>query len=124
MAKIVATSVDMDSSFSELVLLELDYRYSREEVTLAATATDLAFGTVLMRKSDGTYTPLTETSGTLGDPKAVLIKAVSSNVSTQTAAVIRRSAVLNGAALVFDSSVTKKAEAKLALSDLGIVIKE
>lgn len=85
-----------------------------------------------MRNSDGEYTPLTEveegTEGnkTLGgDPLAVLIKAAPASTATQTGLVIRRAAIVNGAALKFDAGVTtKKDDAKLALSDLGIVVKE
>ena len=56
---------------------------------------------------------------------AVLIGAVKASESAQPGIVIRRGAILNGAALKFDASVTTlQAEAKLALSDLGIVIKE
>ena len=58
-------------------------------------------------------------------PVAVLIGAVKASESAQPGIVIRRGAILNGAALKFDASVTTlQAEAKLALSDLGIVIKE
>lgn len=125
MSKILVNTEHMGPDFSELVLHELHYEWSRETVTLAATDAPLPRGTVLMREA-GDYKPLTESGGTLeGEPVAVLIKAVPASGSAQPGVVIRRGAIVNGAALVFDASVaTKEAEAKLALSDLGIVVKE
>ena len=119
----------MGPDFSELVLHELNYEWSREVVTLAASEADLPFGMVLMREA-GEYKPLTEstvesTQKLGGAPVAVLIGAVKASESAQSGVVIRRGAILNGAALKFDASVTTlQADAKLALSDLGIVIKE
>lgn len=132
MPKILVHTEVMGPEFSELVLHELDFQYSREEVRLAIAPAALPVGIVLMRNSDGEYTPLTEveegTEGnkTLGgDPLAVLIKAAPASTATQTGLVIRRAAIVNGAALKFDAGVTtKKDDAKLALSDLGIVVKE
>ena len=134
MPKILVHTEVMGPEFSELVLHELDFQYSREEVTLAIAPAALPVGIVLMRNSDGEYTPLTEveegTEGnktkTLGgDPLAVLIKAAPASTATQTGLVIRRAAIVNGAALKFDAGVTtKKDDAKLALCDLGIVVKE
>ena len=116
MSKIIVHTEVMGPDFSELVLHELNYEWSREVVTLAASEADLPFGMVLMRES-------AQQLG--GAPVAVLIGAVKASESAQPGMVIRRGAILNGAALKFDASVTTlQAEAKLALSDLGIVIKE
>lgn len=129
MSKIIVHTEVMGPDFSELVLHELNYEWSREVVTLAASEKELPFGLVLMREA-GKYKPLTESTvseaQTLGgDPIAVLITGLPADESDQTGTVIRRGAILNGAALKFDASVTTlQAEAKLALSDLGIVIKE
>lgn len=123
MTKITTYTEQQGPSFSDLVLYELDYRHSRETVTLTASDA-LPAGMVLMRTASGEYEPLKETSGTLGDARAVLIQPVPASASTQTGLVVRRSAILSGAALSFDASVTKQSEAKLALCDLGIVIKE
>ena len=114
MSKIIVNTEVMGPDFSELVLHELNYEWSREVVTLAA----------------GEYKPLTESTVESaqklgGAPVAVLIGAVKASESAQPGIVIRRGAILNGAALKFDASVTTlQADAKLALSDLGIVIKE
>ena len=128
MSKIIVNTEVMGPDFSELVLHELNYEWSREVVTLAASEADLPFGMVLMREA-GEYKPLyspVESAQKLGGaPVAVLIGAVKASESAQPGIVIRRGAILNGAALKFDASVTTlQAEAKLSLSDLGIVIKE
>ena len=129
MSKIIVNTEVMGPDFSELVLHELNYEWSREVVTLAASEADLPFGMVLMREA-GEYKPLTESTVESaqkldGTPVAVLIGAVKTSESAQPGIVIRRGAILNGAALKFDASVTTlQADAKLALSDLGIVIKE
>ena len=129
MSKIIVNTEVMGPDFSELVLHELNYEWSREVVTLAASEADLPFGMVLMREA-GEYKPLTESTVESaqqlgGAPVAVLIGAVKASESAQPGMVIRRGAILNGAALKFDASVTTlQAEAKLSLSDLGIVIKE
>ena len=124
MSKIKVDTQNQGPFFSDLVLHELDFRHSREVVTLAPISADLPMGMVLTRSATGEYEPLKETSGTLGDARAVLIQAVPASDAAQTVMVIRRSAILSGAALVFDASVTKVADARLALCDLGIVIKE
>ena len=127
MSKIIVNTEVMGPDFSELVLHELNYEWSREVVTLAASEADLPFGMV---REAGEYKPLTESTVESaqklgGAPVAVLIGAVKASESAQPGIVIRRGAILNGAALKFDASVTTlQAEAKLALSDLGIVIKE
>lgn len=129
MSKIIVNTEVMGPDFSELVLHELNYEWSREVVTLAASEADLPFGMVLMREA-GEYKPLTESTVESaqkldGTPVAVLIGAVKASESAQPGIVIRRGVILNGAALKFDASVTTlQADAKLALSDLGIVIKE
>ena len=128
MSKIIVNTEVMGPDFSELVLHELNYEWSREVVTLAASEADLPFGMVLMREA-GEYKPLTESTVESaqklgGAPVAVLIGAVKASESAQPGIVIRRGAILNGAALKFDASITTlQAYAKLALSDLGIVIK-
>ena len=121
MSKIIVNTEVMGPDFSELVLHELNYEWSREVVTLAASEADLPFGMVLMREA-GEYKPLTESTV---ESAQKLDGAVKASESVQSGVVIRRGAILNGAALKFDASVTTlQADAKLALSDLGIVIKE
>ena len=126
MSGVTVKSYEYPKDFSELVLHELDTRYSREVVTIAANSGEIPFGMVLARRSDGNYEPLKENAGTLGDAKAVLITAsgVPAATETQQALVLRGYCVLNGSNALFDVSVTKKADALAALSDRGFIIKE
>ena len=48
MSKIIVNTEVMGPDFSELVLHELNYEWSREVVTLAASEADLPFGMVLI----------------------------------------------------------------------------
>lgn len=123
MSKVQAHSYDLGPRFSELVLHELDPRYSREEVTLAATSGELPFGMVLARSADGTYAPLKEADGTLGDAKAVLIQHAAPSESSQVVMVLRGYCIINRTKLQWDTSVSKKDEAVLALRDLGFAIR-
>ena len=123
MSKVQAHSYDLGPRFSELVLHELDPRYSREEVTLAASSGELPFGMVLARNADGTYAALKEADGTLGDAKAVLIQHVAPSESTQVVMVLRGYCIINRNKLQWDTSVAKKDEAVQALRDLGFAIR-
>ncbi len=110
--------------FSELVLHELDPRYSRETATVLAES-DAAFGTVLTRGTDGTYSPLKETDGTLGDAHAVYIGPdLDASAEVRPGLVLRGYCILNGTNLVFDASVTLRSDAVNALRDRGFVVKE
>ena len=51
MSKIIVNTEVMGPDFSELVLHELNYEWSREVVTLAASEADLPFGMVLIREA-------------------------------------------------------------------------
>ncbi|MFR6519034.1 MAG: hypothetical protein ACLUPV_07310 [Bilophila wadsworthia] len=53
MSKIIVHTEVMGPDFSELVLHELNYEWSREVVTLAASEADLPFGMVLMTRVRG-----------------------------------------------------------------------
>lgn len=126
MSKVRVTTFDYPKAFSELVLHELDTRYSREVVSIAANSGAMPFGLVLARRSDGSYEPLKEVSGTVGDAKAVLIteNGLVDSAEKQAALVLRGYCVINGANAQFDASVTKKADALAALSDRGFIVKE
>lgn len=123
MSKVQAHSYDLGPRFSELVLHELDPRYSREEVTLAASSGELPFGMVLARSADGTYAPLKEADGTLGDAKAVLIQHAAPSESTQIVMVLRGYCIINRNKLQWDTSVAKKDEAVQSLRDLGFAVR-
>lgn len=123
MSKVIAHSYEFGLRFSELVIHEMDTRYSREKVMLAASCGDLGFGTVLTRDADGNYTALKEADGTLGDAKAVLIQTALNADAPQEVTVLRGYAIINKNKLLFDSSVVKKEEAVQALHDLGFAIR-
>lgn len=123
MSKVIAHSYEFGPRFSELVIHEMDPRYSREKVMLAASSGDLAFGTVLTRDADGNYSALKEADGTLGDAKAVLIQTAANADAPQEVNVLRGYAIINRNKLRFDSSVVKKDEAVQALHDLGFTIR-
>ncbi len=125
MSKVTATTYTFGKRFSETVLHELDKRYSRETVTIAAGSGAIPFGMVLTRNAEGKYAPLTEAEGVLGDPKAILISdGLPASESDQPALVLRGYSIVNGNNLSFDASVIKKADALAALRDLGFVVKE
>lgn len=109
--------------FSELVLHELDPRYSRVRARLKANSGDLPFGLVLARAADGDYEPLREADETLGDAVLVLLQDVPDSSEPQTVLALRGYAIINDQRLAFDSSVTKKDEAVRALEARGFVIR-
>ncbi len=123
MSKVPAHSYEFGLRFSELVIHEIDTRYSREKVMLAASSGNLEFGTVLTRNADGNYSALKEADGTLGDAKAVLIQTALNTDAPQQVLVLRGYAIINKNKLLFDSSVVKKDEAVQALHDLGFAIR-
>lgn len=123
MSKVIAHSYEFGLRFSELVIHEIDTRYSREKVMLAASCGDLGFGTVLTRDADGNYAALKEADGTLGDAKAVLIQTALNADAPQQVLVLRGYAIINRNKLCFDASVVKKDEAVQALHDLGFAIR-
>ena len=123
MSKVIAHSYEFGLRFSELVIHEIDTRYSREKVMLAASCGDLGFGTVLTRDADGNYTALKEADGTLGDAKAVLIQTALNADAPQQVLVLRGYSIINRNKLCFDASVVKKDEAVQALHDLGFAIR-
>lgn len=123
MSKVAAYSYEFGLRFSELVIHEIDTRYSREKVMLAASSGNLEFGTVLTRNADGNYSALKEADGTLGDAKAVLIQTAPNTDAPQQVLVLRGYAIINKNKLLFDSSVVKKDEAVQALHDLGFAIR-
>ena len=123
MSKVAAYSYEFGLRFSELVIHEIDTRYSREKVMLAASSGNLEFGTVLTRNADGNYSALKEADGTLGDAKAVLIQTALNTDAPQQVLVLRGYAIINKNKLLFDSSVVKKDEAVQALHDLGFAIR-
>ena len=137
MSKVQVETRVFSPRFSETVLHELDPRYSRKTVSLAATEEALPFGLVLMRDEAGQYAPFTETTAkpaqegqptsgpaSTATPCAVLLTEVAASGEAQDALVLTGYCIVNASRLVFDSSVTLKAKALAALEDRGFVIEE
>lgn len=131
MSKVI--TYEFGPSFSDVVLAELDTRFSRASVKISPTENALSMGSVLMKKADGSYTPLTETAasgeGETATPAkldgtacAVLISALPASEAARTGIVLRGYAIVNSAALVFDSSVNKKEEALADLAKAGFIL--
>jgi hypothetical protein len=120
---------------SDLLLYEVDYRWSRQQVSLAATEAALPMGTVLeVSSTTGSYSALgittTGESGsqtsTVNAAVAVLLDDAPISTSAQDVMVLLRGAVVAGEKLHFGSTITAdmKKTAKAALTTLGIVVKE
>ena len=115
---------------SDLLAYEVDYRWSRQEITLAATTAVINAGAVLeVSSTTGNYSPLAtdgESSPTVNAAVAVLLEDAPINTGTQKALAVLRGAVVNGSKLVFASAITADMQktAKAALTALGIVVKE
>ncbi len=124
MSKVTVTTHTFPKAFSELVLHEMDPRYSRKTVRIAPQEKALPFGMVLALTADGTYTPLTETEGVMGDPRVVLLSPVEASATAQSALALRGFCIVSGGNLVFDESITDKAAAFDALEDRGFIVKE
>ena len=120
---IQVTTQTFGPRFSELVLHELDPRYSRVTVRLKANSGARPFGLVLARAADGTYEPLREAAETLGDAALVLLQDAPDSAEPQAVLALRGYCIINEQRLAFDASVTKKAEAIQALEDRGFVIR-
>lgn len=129
MSKIIVNTEVMGPDFSELVLHELNYEWSREVVTLAASEKELPFGLVLMREA-GEYKPLTESTVESaqklgGAPVAVLIgRCQSQRVRTAGHRHPAWGHPERRGPQVRRQRHHVAGRAKLSLSDLGIVIKE
>lgn len=118
---IQVTTQTLGPRFSELVLHELDPRYSRVEVTIKANSGPLPVGLVLARGADGVCEPLKEADGS--GAALVLPHSVPDAATPQTALALRGYCVINPARLVFDEAVTDKPAALRALEARGFVLR-
>lgn len=132
MSKIKYSTETLGPRFSETVIAELDPRFSRKTIQLAATTGALPFGMVLMKKADGAYAPLSETPASGegdsstpakldGEACAILLSPVQAKAETQSALVLRGHAIVNIANLAWDSSVTDKSAALVQLEKCGFI---
>lgn len=136
MSKVHVATHEFGLRFSETVLHELDSRYSRAEVDVAASGAPLAFGTVLARGADGAFAPLAAPAAaaqTEGDPegqpapqaasgrKVVLIQDLPAGETK--ALVVAGYCIVNGARLVLPEGADKKA-VFAELEDCGFVVRD
>lgn len=96
-------------------------RYSRDDVTLAATATALEVGTVLARDAAGIYSPAT--AAAIGDAVAVLLETVPVRAEQSRVVVLSRRAQVALQSLVWPDGATAGniAAGVAALQTQGIV---
>lgn len=118
MSKVRTHAEIYPKEFSELVKDELDSRYSREVVSLAATDADLPIGAVLAR-TGSTYAPAKSGETAV----AILIKAAPKSESVQPGLVLRGYCIVNQEELKIDESLDKST-ALAALRDAGIICME
>lgn len=89
---------------SDVVKEEGKGRYSRDDVTLAATAAALPVGTVLARDGAGVYAPVT--AATTANSVAVLLEAVPVSAAPTRVVVLSRRAQVALQALVWPGAAT------------------
>lgn len=106
---------------TDVVKDEAPNRYSRDDVTLAATAAVLQVGTVLARNASGVYAPVT--AATTADAIGVLLETVPVRAAASRVVVLSRQAQVALQALVWPSGITatQNATGVLALENRGIV---
>lgn len=132
MSKILYSTSELGPRFSETVIAELDMRFSRKVVRLAPASGPLPFGLVLMKNSDGSYAPLTETAASGegetaipakldGEACAILISPVPASQTAQSGLILRGYALVNFANLGWDSSVSDKSPALIQLEKCGFI---
>lgn len=116
-------SEDQKGCLSDLLIFEVDMRWSRDEVALAPGAA-LVPGTVLATDAStpGQLVPLPAD----GTPVAVLLMPVHAETTPRRGVAAARGCVLASSALVWPDGITdtQKTAAQAALVALGIVVKE
>ena len=111
---------------SEVVVFEVDSRWSRQEITLAALAETLPLGAVLALDAEsGSYVPYLAAEGD-NEASAVLCAPAKASSAAQKAVAELRGAVLCGSNLAFLEGVTdeQKKTAFAQLTALGLVVQE
>lgn len=143
MSKVQVETYEMGPRFSETVLNELDPHYSRRTVSLAASETEVPFGTVLARGKGGNWAPFKATAATAPseeteaaastepayDILAILLGVDGANgapasTEAQDVVVLTGYCIVNAEGLVWDKSVTDKEAAIDMLEARGIIVKK
>ncbi len=142
MAKLKHYEAQAPRNLSDILLFEIDPRYSREHGEFASTSEKVPMGAVLCRNDKGEYIPFglelspaveaaegveAKVAVTADQPCAILIsREIEPSEETQDCAVIRRGACVSAANLSWLPSVSdeQKKTALDVLASLGIVPKE
>lgn len=142
MAKLKHYGADAPRSLSDILLFEIDPRFSREHGEFAPVAENVPMGAVLCQNDKGQYIPFgqelspavaaaegveAQPAATADKPCAVLAsREIEASEEARDCAVIRRGACVAAANLFWLPSVTdeQKKTALAALASLGIVPKE
>lgn len=115
MAKYPVYTENMQLVLSDLLIFEIDARWSREEATLSASEKDLPLGTVL-EKSGTELIPLT----TEGQPYAILARNEAMSEAPQTTMILRRGVIIHKDKLIFEAGINSDITIA-TLNNLGIV---
>lgn len=107
---------EMQAVLSDLLVLELNPRWSREEATILPTDKGLLLGTVLQEGTGG-LEPLT----TEGQPFAILARNLQKNTGDQVGLILRRGVIVNKDALCLETGVSLETTTT-ALNNMGIVV--
>lgn len=148
MAKLKHYAADAPRGLSDILLFEIDPRFSREHGEMAPFAEDIPMGAVLAQNAAGQYLPLGaelapavapvaasdgveaspgRAAEVADKPSAILIsREIGASEEARDCAVIRRGACVSAANLYWLPTVTEdqKKTALAALASLGIVPKE
>jgi hypothetical protein len=111
---------------SEVLAYEVDKRWSRQEITLAASTADYPMGAVLSLDSEsGAYVHYLETEGDT-EAASMLVTPRKANSAAQKGVAVLRGAVLLASNLAFLEAVTdeEKKAAFAQLTALGLVVQE
>lgn len=103
----------LDPRFSDVILEELNPRFSRCNIEVSASEKPLAVGTVLSKGTDVVFAPYVAS----GTASAVLACDLPASKEKQQAVAIVGYAIVNPDALIFDEAITDK---KTALGQLEV----
>lgn len=117
---------DAPAVLSDVLLMELDPRWTRETASIGPCDVDLPLGAVLAKRADNTYVPylLAESDSAA---LAVLITPVEAGTAAREGVIARRGCVVAAANLFFIPAAGAADKKKAALAELrerGLVPQE
>lgn len=105
--------------FSDCILEEVNPRFARRNVEVAASDVPLAVGTVLSEGAGGVFEPYREGSVAV----AVLASDLPASKEKQQAVAITGYALVNRDSLIFDAAITDKTQALGQLEACGLILR-